>query len=230
MSSVSLTELLFDPADVDEGPAIGAYLVGANGGVLDDIVGDAAGTVAQTGLMTFGLRQDAAGSPVSADGDYHPLVFDNDGQLKVAANLISTIGDDDADSGNPIKIGYRAHDADSALTALSADSDRSDALSDLYRRVFINDAPNIGAFNQAVSVDTTAGGVALPASPLAGKTRMMIQNKGAKSIFIGTGTVTAVNGIELPKGGIMNLETGPAIVWKAIAFSGSQDTRILEWG
>lgn len=37
--------------------------------------------------MTGGVRQDAAGSPVSADGDVHPLVFDNNGQLKVAATF-----------------------------------------------------------------------------------------------------------------------------------------------
>lgn len=57
------------------------------------------------GFSLYGVRQDAAGSPVSADGDAHPLVFNNDGELKVAADLSSSVADDAADSGNPIKIG-----------------------------------------------------------------------------------------------------------------------------
>jgi hypothetical protein len=154
------------------------------------------------------------------------LAVNADGSINVAIG--GGVADDAADSGNPLKIGYRAHDASAALGALSADGDRADALSDLYRRVFINDAPNISALNAAVSVDTTAGGIAIPATPLAGRTRLIIQNNGDKSIFVGTGTVTAANGIEIGKGGALTLEAGEALAYKAIAASGTQDIRIME--
>lgn len=39
------------------------------------------------GFSMYGVRQDAAGSPVSADGDAHPFVFNNNGQLKVAGDI-----------------------------------------------------------------------------------------------------------------------------------------------
>ena len=48
------------------------------------------------GFIMAGVRQDAAGSPVSADGDAHPFVFNNDGELKVAADLSSSVADDAA--------------------------------------------------------------------------------------------------------------------------------------
>ena len=42
----------------------------------------AAGT--ERGPMSVGVRHDEEGSPVSADGDIHPLVFNSVGRLKVS--------------------------------------------------------------------------------------------------------------------------------------------------
>jgi len=39
------------------------------------------------GIMSVGVRQDAAGSPVSADGDAHPLIFTSTGLLKVDSSI-----------------------------------------------------------------------------------------------------------------------------------------------
>lgn len=46
---------------------------------------DDATTSGDAGLPILGVRQDADTSPVSADGDYHTLLFNNVGRLKVAA-------------------------------------------------------------------------------------------------------------------------------------------------
>ena len=46
---------------------------------------DDGATSGDAGLPVLGIRQDADVSPVSADGDYHALVFNNVGRLKVAA-------------------------------------------------------------------------------------------------------------------------------------------------
>lgn len=136
------------------------------------------------------------------------------------------VADDAADSGNPFKIGTRA--VSGALTAVSATNDRADGISDLYRRMWVNNTPNVAGSNAAVSVDTTAGGVALFASPLAGRRTVEVQNLGNKSIFVGFGTVTAANGTRVAAGSTMTKELGPDLALKAIAESGTCDVRVLQ--
>lgn len=54
-------------------------------------VEDAASAGGENGMFLLGIRQDADTSPVSADGDYHPFVFNAFGALKVDASLDDTI-------------------------------------------------------------------------------------------------------------------------------------------
>lgn len=186
---------------------------------------DAAFGLTSFGFGIYGVRQDAGGSPVSADGDAHPLVFNNDGELKVAADLSSSVADDDADSGNPVKIGGRG--VDGLLTALSASNDRFDLLGDMYRRVWVNDSPNVGF--QVTDDDVTTTAAEILATPLNGRRRIIVQNRGDKSIFIGhTVGVTSATGIEIPKKASMELPFGEDLDIFAVADSGSQDVRLLE--
>ena len=174
-----------------------------------------------------GVRQDAAGSPVSADGDAHPLVFNNDGELKVAADLTSSVADDAADSGNPIKVGGRG--VDGALTALSASNDRFDLLGDLYRRVYVNASPNVGTSHEAASVTTTAAEVL--GTPLGGRTHVTVQNLGDAAVYIGNSSgVTSANGIQIPPCSSATFEWGEDLDMFLIAASGTQDVRLLERG
>lgn len=256
------------------------------------------------GFYMLGIRQDAAGSPVSADGDFHPFVFNDDGELKVIADIAvnaekaedsahisgdignyvlavrsdtrptgantsatgdyaslfvnangemyvkdtdaetalntiettltnietdvdainNTVADDAADAGNPLKIGSRA--VTGALTAVSANNDRADLLSDDFRRVWINDSPNVGAEATAVSVGTLA--TSLPATPLTGRRRMIIQNQSAQSIWVGDTGVTTTTGLELTKRASMALEIGDDVDIQAIVASGTSDVRVFE--
>jgi hypothetical protein len=203
MSNLSLERFLFDPSDAAEGPNIGSYLRSSDGTLLTH--------------TTAGSKEALDVNIAAADID-----------LQVDLDLSSLTADDAADDENPLKIGYRAHDTASALGAVSADGDKANAISDLYRRIMINDAPNVSSANVSVSVDTTAGGVALPI--MAGRTRVMVQNQGDKSVYIGTGTVSSANGVEIRKGATMSLECGEAIALKAIAASGTQDVRVFELG
>ena len=188
---------------------------------------DAAFGTTSFGFPIFGVRQDASGSPVSADGDSHPLVFNNDGELKVAADLTSDVGDDDADSGNPVKIGGRG--VSGALTALSASNDRFDLLGDLYRRLWINDSANIGINTEAATVTTTAAEVL--ASPLGGRRTVTIQNRGSASVFLlESGATAKTDGIEIPKKSSATYQFGEDINIFLVADSGSQDVRLLEAG
>lgn len=56
-----------------------------------------------TGQLTVGIRQDAETSPVSASGDFHPLVFNDGGRLKVSvtpADIGNTTGSITANGQN----------------------------------------------------------------------------------------------------------------------------------
>ena len=187
---------------------------------------DSAHVSGDIGAYILGVRQDTLSASVSADGDYGSLKLDSLGRLWTAAAISGDVADDGVDSGNPVKIGTRA--VSGALAAVSATGDRADGISDLYRRLWVNNTPNIGGSNAAVSVDTTAGGVALFASPLAGRRKVEIQNLGNKAIFVGTGTVTAANGVRIAAGSTMSQDLGPDIALKAIAESGTCDTRVLQ--
>lgn len=82
----------------------------------------------------------------------------------------------------------------------------------------------------AASVDTTAGGTQLAASPLSGRLKIEIQNLGSNDVYIRQATgVTTSNGLKIPKGSSyeQTLDDGAAI-W-AIAASGTADLRIAQY-
>lgn len=150
------------------------------------------------------------------------LAINADGSINV--NLTDDgVADNATDSGNPFKVGWHAYDG--ALTAVDAD-DRVNGASDLYRRLFINSSPNIGLQTSAASVTTSAAELA--STPLAGRMRLLVQNRGNRSIFIGGSSVSTSNGVEVPKGASMELPFGEDVDIYAVCASGTQDVRILE--
>lgn len=79
-----------------------------------------------------------------------------------------------------------------------------------------------------LSASSTAGEIA--ATPLANRLRMVIQNLGSQSVFLGEdNTVTTSSGIKLPAGSSMEMNYGAsANIW-AITASGTADLRIAEY-
>lgn len=135
------------------------------------------------------------------------------------------IADDGVDSGNPLKVGSRAFAG--ALSAISTSGDRADLLSDMYRRVYINDSANIGSKSAAVSV--TDSEVALSGSPLAGRRRMIVENLGATPIFVGPTGVSAASGLRVAAGGSLSLDVGQNVALFAIgATATARDVRVFE--
>lgn len=79
------------------------------------------------------------------------------------------------------------------------------------------DIANGSILQQQVTVTNTAA--AVPATPLANRKSLMLQNTGANKLYIGSATVTssgATTGIELPANSFMELEVGPAVAVYAI--------------
>lgn len=184
---------------------------------------DSAHVSGDIGQMALAVRNDAGGSLAGADGDYSPLQLDAGGNLRTTFAV--AVADDAPDTENPLKVGAHARSAASALPAV-ANGDKADLTVDLYRRVYINDAPNVNLLAQGITVGTSA--VALPATSLAGRTRLMIQNRGGQSVFVGGSGVTISSGMEVTKGATMTLEAGPALVFYAISGAAGNDVRIIE--
>lgn len=89
---------------------------------------------------------------------------------------------------------------------------------------------NSSVLQQQVSVADTA--TLLPAASLANRRRILVQNVDNTSCWIGSASVTdtgATGGIEVPKGGHIELEAGPACSIYAIAAAGDTvNVRVLE--
>lgn len=238
----SKDRLIFDAADIEDSDKIGAYLVGATGLVVtsttiggkeaidvnvvagpDDAVyaEDSAATDGENLVAVAAVRQDTLSSSVGTDGDHAWLKLNNRGALWTAP--VGSVADDAADTENPVKVGSRA--ASGALGAVS-NNDRADLISDLYRRVYINDSPNIGSACGAVTVGATE--VALPTSALAGRRRMMVQNVSNNDVYVGPTGVSTANGLRLAKGATLSLEIGQSVNLFAVAGTAGNELRVFE--
>jgi len=295
LSSFSVDKLIFDPAAPDDTNNVGSYLRagtdgdlisstniggkealdvnlvgGADSGIFDE---DSAHTSGDKGQFILAVRSDADASLVDTDGDYAPLQVDENGRLKVVADLeiaismekaedsahvsgdigsfslgvrqdtlassvdtdgdyaalkvnsrgamwvapVGTVADDAVDTENPVKIGTRA--LAGPLSAV-ASGDRADAISDLYRRMYVNTSANIGISASAVSIDDTAGGT-LVAAALAGRRTLLVSNRGNKPIYIGATGVTAAAGFTVNAGATISVDLGPNVDLYAIADTGN---------
>lgn len=95
--------------------------------------------------------------------------------------------------------------------------------------VKVVDVSNAAILQQRVAVTTVAA--AVPTVAIANRRSVMIQNAGAASVFIGSATVTASGataGVEVPKGGFIEMEAGPAVSIFAISAAGSINVNVLE--
>lgn len=78
-------------------PESDSVRLGDGTNLLDLAVLDSALSSTANVLPVAGVRRDADTSPVDTDGDAHPLVFDDLGQLKVRANVVASVEPSDAE-------------------------------------------------------------------------------------------------------------------------------------
>jgi hypothetical protein len=184
-----------------------------------------------TGAFVLAVQTAAQGA-LATDGDYAPFQVDSQGRLRTITDIDLSgdlVADDEVDTEDPLKIGSRA--VSGALAAISASGDKANAISDMYRRIYINDSPNISAASATVTVDDTAGGIALPTTALAGRRRMIIQNTStSRDIAVGpTATLTFANGLMVRRGESLSVEIGQNVALFGIADTGfTADVRVFE--
>jgi hypothetical protein len=179
------------------------------------------------GSYVLAVRKDADTGSLVDNGDYASFTVDAVDRLKI--NAVGNVADSAADGGFPVKIGYRAQTGALVSTTI-ADNDRVDAISDEFRRVYINDSPNIGVASATTTVNDTVGGTLVPATALVGRRRLIIENIGTKNIFVGkSGTITAANGLRISPSSTLALEIGDDVTIAAITSAGlSAEVRTLE--
>lgn len=235
----------YDASNPSEHDKIGSYLLDSAGSLITSTligsdqaldvnlagltaVEDAVAGDAFDGLPIFAVRQDTLSSLVDADGDFASLKVDSLGRLWTNTDITPDVADDDVSSGNPLYVGGLSHDGSAALTALSAGGDRSALLMDLYRRVFTNDACNIGWSVTAETVSNISGEL-VSGGALAGRKKVIIQNQSNGSIWIKNTTAVADNtSIEIPKYSSMEFEWGEALPIHAIGASASHAIAVME--
>lgn len=252
MSALTKGRLIFDPADLTDSDNIGSYLrAGSDGDLISstlisgkealdvNVVGssdggifaeDSAHTTADLGQHILAVRNDTQGSLVDTDGDYASLQLDSAGRLRTVTDIDlvgDIVGDDEPDTEDPLKVGSHAYDNASALGTVDV-GDKANLASDTFRRIHINDSPQVNVNAEVVTLGLTE--VAIPASAMAGRTRMMITNDSVDDVHIGATGLSTASGFTIPKKATLALEIGQAISLFGLAGAASRDVRILELG
>lgn len=245
------TQIAANLSAIPTGDNIASYLVDAAGALLTstligakqrlDVVNpseyaeDAAHTTGDYGSFVMGVRSDAGGSLVSADGDYSPFSIDNAGRLRVAADLSSAfdfvVAEDSAATSGDNGGFMLSVRRDTVGAQTSADGDYAEFQTNAVGKLRTVDISDSAILQQVVTVGGTA--VALPTAALAHRESMMIQNLGTnnRDIYIGAATVTttgATRGPTIGKGGFITLEVGPNVTVYGIASGAGAEAAILE--
>jgi len=220
----------------------GALRVAIQSSSSFDFAEDSAHASADIGAFVLAVRQDTLAASTDADGDYAAFKVDANGRLystSIVTNTVTVdigaqsvgaldvegnVADDAVDSGNPIKIGAVAVGA--ALSAVSAAGDRTNAVSDMYRRLLINQAANRAVSSTVTAVTATAA--VIVATTLAGRTRVIIQNTSSGAVYIGGSGVLTTTGFTIAKGASLELEAGEFVALYVIASGANGDIRVLE--
>jgi len=208
--------------------------------VLSEIQGltyaeDTAHSSGDIGVMGLAVRNDAGTSLVSADGDYSPLSVDANGALRVVGSItVNEAGDYAEDSGHTSgDIGYfnlAVRNDNQATTVTSANADYSQFSVDDRGAMYVKDIAAKSNLQQIMTVGTTA--VALPASPLSGRSSMFIQMLSSGQLYLGSATVTnsgSTRGIQLGNGGYVNVDVGPGNLVYGVASAANKEVAVWEF-
>jgi hypothetical protein len=113
----------------------------------------------------------------------------------------------------------------------AADGDYTSLLTWSEGSLKVVDNANSGVLQQQVTLATAGTAQQIPATSLANRRNIMIQNTSNNPIFIGSSTVTtsgATKGVEVPKGAAIELDAGPDCEIWAVSGSNTQAIVVLE--
>lgn len=174
------------------------------------------------GQSILAVRRDTLAIDTSATGNYGDFKTNDRGALWVAP--VGNVADGVSDLENPVKVGSKT---DSVLTAV-ADANRADLISDLFRRLRVNDSADIGVLQSQDDISNVAE--VLLGTALAGRKHLLVQNRATnKDLFVGAAGVTAADGYEIRRGSSYGFPIGPNVALYGIGSDATNmDIRQLE--
>lgn len=190
---------VWDESGAGTGPFSFFHILGADGAKLAKAE-DSSHSSGDEGILAMALRKDTAVA-LGADNDYTLLLTDANGRLHVvqSAGTAGDVAHDGSDSGNPVKIGYKAIAHGSNPTAVAAD-DRTNAYANRHGIPFvIGGHPNVIARSAQISDADGAQTDASLVGSISGGTKLVITrlsiycdnaNSGDTSVKVGFGTST----------------------------------------
>jgi hypothetical protein len=184
------------------------------------------------GNFMLAVRNDGGTALAGTDLDYIPLSTDAAGSLRVAVSSFTSnyeyaedTGHTTADVGAFVLSVLR----NSPTAEADTNGDYAPFSVDPLTHLRVTDKSDTAILQQRVSVANTA--TSIPATALANRKHIMVQNDGNASVFLGSATVTtsgATTGIEMAKGGVFEADIGDDIDLNGIVASGTNDVLILE--
>lgn len=240
-----LDNINFDPSIVNEDGYLyvdfSSSLLGPDGYLQVEITNPSASEYAEDsphtsgdlGTFVLAVRNDTDTSLVDANGDYGAFQLNAVGRLKVDMDWSSNIPLNNdgylvVEIGNatPIEVNTILETEIVGCPLPDGYTGNQSLIADSYRRLWVN---NSSAVAGAVSVSTVTDTAALLVTALDGRTRMIIQNKGDSTVYLGfDNTVTAddsaTGGTELFCGDSMSLEISSCLTIFSICESGGSAT------
>ena len=248
LGNLGKTRVLVNSGTVADGDSIAAYLTDAAGTLLTSTLNGSAQSLdvnitnavydedtahgsGDAGFAVWAVRNDGGTSLASADGDYIPFTTDASGNLRVAGTFTSAANyaEDSAHSTGETGQHILAVRNDTAGTLVSADADYASfqQTADGYiRAIGISET---AILQQRISVGLTA--TQIPATNLANRKHITIQNISAGLVYIGSATVTAAGattGLVLARGGTYDADVSAAVDVYGITTTGAKDVICVE--
>lgn len=229
----NVAAILADTADIE----IATEAIAADIAALEKAE-DAAHSSGDSGIMSLAVRRDADTSLVDTDGDYAPLQVDANGRLKVAAEVSvepsdAEYAEDSAHSSGDTGLFMLAvrHDADTSLADTDGDYaplqvDANGALKISGAVEVADSTPDTAILASAAAVSDVAASLV---TALSNRRRILIENLGNKSIYVGDSGVADTDGFRVSPGSVLDLDLGPSVAVYAVCSSGqSANVRVLE--
>lgn len=224
--NLSLERLIFQPSDLASSPTIGSYLIDGAGNLLTSTL--------VSGKQALDVNI-ASPIPLSVDlnGIYNVGTNptpDNAGMILFTRGATGVAGQVELptaaapSSDAVVSADVKGQDVNSFLMGYNGAT--WDRLKSVSGKLQVSEVPSASILSSSLTVGLTA--VALPASPLAGRSRLQIQNSGNKSIFIGASGVAVGTGLEIAPGATESLECTDGVIVYGISGTAGQNVRVLE--
>lgn len=158
------------------------------------------------------------------------MVVNADGSINANVDVSVVNGSDKAEDAAHVSADIGTYilsvREDTLSSSTSASGDYQSIKTDALGRTYSNEAAQSAVFASR-AIATTATDIVV--SDLANRTRILLQNTGGNTVFIGLSGVTTGSGIRLDRDASVELAVGPQVDLYAIASGGSSTLRVAEF-